>query len=453
MKSSFIICVLSLFNSILNFKNEFDLTNEYSKRIEQLEEGINCNLYISAIKYQKFQISLIINNINKRPFPYLYIYEKTSKTNNYIDKSIFYPIKTKIENNKLNITFSYTTSAINSGYVTIKFTPIYNISYINVEINGHKNALTPYYIYNLHDNYTQTYYNLTKDIKYYFILAADFLMTAKIKIDMSLSNYLTNNDITVQEISNKNNIFDFNGGKTYALKGSIINDVIYNFNPLDYMLTYPSSKYLLLNFIPKYNISNFSIRVELRGKIYNLSKSYSSTSLNIYYVGPYYFILKSNEEYKSVNVSFKTNKFIDYLEYDELADKFSSVKFGKKVSLINKKSGYNEFISSFLCDFSSLSKIDKTIIFKLEPLNSSNIYVQYDFNYIYNKSIYIGNYGNIFNLVKGNEYNFKAYASSRNISIEITFSNIYNNDLPFNYFIIKEYINSNSNSYIKRTTK
>ena len=92
MKIIFIICVLSLFNSILNFKNEFDLRNGYSKRIEQLEEGTNYYLYISAIKYQKFRISLIMNNLSKRPFPYLYIYEKTSKTNNYIEKSTFYPI-------------------------------------------------------------------------------------------------------------------------------------------------------------------------------------------------------------------------------------------------------------------------------------------------------------------------------------------------------------------------
>ena len=118
MNIIFIICVLSLFNSILTFKKEFDLTNGYSKRIEQLEEGTSLN--ISTIKYQKFRISLIINNINKRHFPYLYIYEKTSKLNNYYDKSTFYPVKTNIENYKLNITFSYTVSTINSGYVTIK---------------------------------------------------------------------------------------------------------------------------------------------------------------------------------------------------------------------------------------------------------------------------------------------------------------------------------------------
>ena len=253
MKIIFIICVLSLFNSILNLENEFDLTIGYSKSIRQLEKGKYYNLYISAIKYQKFQISLIMNNLNNRPFSYLYIYEKTSKFNNYYDKSTFYPVKTNIENNKLNITFSYTVSAINSGYVTIKFTPLYNISYMNVEINGNKNDpndLPSNYIFNLQDKYTQTYYYLKKDIKYYFILAAEFLKTARIKIDMSLSSYITTNDITVQEINNKNNIYDFNGGKTYKLNGVIIDAIEYNFHPFEYNIIYPSSKYLLLKFKP-----------------------------------------------------------------------------------------------------------------------------------------------------------------------------------------------------------
>ena len=377
MKIIFIICALFLFNSILTFKKEFDLTNGYSKRIEQLEEGTTYYLYISAIKYQKFQISLIMNNLNKRPFSYLYIYEKTSKYNNYNDKSTFYPIK-NIENNKLKIAISYTASVINSGYVTIKFTPLYNIQYMNVEINGNKNYPNDQptnYIFNLQNNLTETYYNLTKDIKYYFILAAEFLKTAKIKIDMSLSSYLTTNDITVQEINNKNNIFDFNGDKTYILNGIIVDDIKYNFHPFDYNITYPSSKYLLLKFIPKYNISYFKIRVDLRGQIYNLSKSYSSRSLYLNSTGPYYFIIKSDEEYNSVNISFKTNKYINYLEYDELTDKFSSFKFGKIIRPKNTKSNNNEMISSFLYGSSSISKKDNIIIFKLENLNFSYLYI------------------------------------------------------------------------------
>ena len=270
---------------------------------------------------------------------------------------------------------------------------------------------------------------------------------------MSLSSYLTTNDITVQEINNKNNIYDFNGGKNYILNGIIVDDIKYNFHPFDYNITYPSSKYLLITFIPKYNISYFKIRVDLRGQIYNLSESYTIHSLHINSLlnnaGPYYFIINSDKEYKSVNITFKTNKYINYLEYDELADKFSSFKFGKIIRPINTNSSYNEMISSFLLYSSSLSKNNNNIIFKLEHSNFSYILVHYDFYYAYNKNIYFGNKGNSFYLFKGNEYNFKAYSSSRNISIEIALSNIY--DLPFSYLMIKEY--DSKNDYVASTTK
>jgi hypothetical protein len=416
MKAIFIICVLSLFNSILNFKNEFNLTNGYSKRIEQLEEGTNYYLYISAIKYQKFRISLIMNNINKRPFPYLYIYEKTSKTNNYIDKSTFYPIKTKIVNNKLTITLSYTTSAINSGYVTIKFTPLYNISYMNIEINGDKNDpkdFPSYYIYNLKNSLTQTYYNLTKDIKYYFILEAQFLMTATIKIDMNLlsPSLSTNYNFTAQEINNKDNIFDFNNNKTYILNGMITNKVKYNFYPVDYMIINPSSKYLLLNFIPTNNISSFSIKVDIKGEIYPLYKNFTSRIYNSNSYVPIYFILESNEEYNYVNISFKSNTYIKYLYFCELKDNFSSAKFFNLIELVNEDINKKEKISSLLYNSFSTNNKNKKIIFKFDLFNFNYLDVHCDFYYIINNTIYFGNNKQLFNLVKGNKYFFKSYSS------------------------------------------
>ena len=48
---------------------------------------------------------------------------------------------------------------------------------MNVEINGNKNHLPSSYIFNLQDKYSQTYYNLTKNIKYYFILISSTIFT------------------------------------------------------------------------------------------------------------------------------------------------------------------------------------------------------------------------------------------------------------------------------------
>jgi len=73
----FTFCFVSLFNSInliLYFKKEYDLINGYNKEIQYFYAGVNAYLYIPASKNKKFQISLILNNISKKPFHYLYIY-------------------------------------------------------------------------------------------------------------------------------------------------------------------------------------------------------------------------------------------------------------------------------------------------------------------------------------------------------------------------------------------
>ena len=465
MKIIFIICV-SLFNSILNIQIiDYDLTNVNNKRIGQLKNGNIYLLYIPAKKNQKIQISLTINNyyrkINRTPISYYYIYENTIKFNRNLNNGLFYPITSKINQNVYKINISHTVSIINSGYIIVKFSPIYDIPNMNIEIkrNENKPKDQPLYpsskTYTLQNNKDQTFYNLTKDIKYYFILEASFLKTAKIKIDMSLSSYLTDNYITVQEIKNKDNFGSSNNGNgsIYKLNGIIRNDNLYKFNPVNYTVIYPSSKYLLLTFIPQYNVSNFYIKVGLSGIIYKLSKSSSSSNLNIYVNSDetYYFKVEFDDNYKSLNISFKDNNYINYLYYYELSNNNSPVKNYNSIRLINKRINYNKIISYILYNFTSNNK--KDIIFKLEPSNFgynkiNYLYIQYDFLYKY-YNLKFGYQGQTFNLVKGNEYNFKACSSSININIEIRLKYHYSYTLPFNYFKIKEYSSSGYYSYIR----
>ena len=91
MKIIFIICA-SLFNSILNSQIvEYDLTSK-SKRITQLKQGTTYILYLPVKKNQKIQISFIMNNIDRIPFNYLYIYEKKKKYNVNSENSVLHPI-------------------------------------------------------------------------------------------------------------------------------------------------------------------------------------------------------------------------------------------------------------------------------------------------------------------------------------------------------------------------
>ena len=327
---------------------------------------------------------------------------------------------------------------------------------MNVEINENKNKPKDQHLYNkynLQNNITQNLYNLTKDIKYYFILEASLLKTAKINIEMSLSSHLTYNYINVQEIKDKENIGVYSSGNTYNLNGIIRDGILYKFNPINYTVTHPSSNYLFVTFIPKYNVSFFSIRVSLRGIIYKLS--ISSSYLNLY-VNPdeiYYFMIESNKNYKSLNISFKGDNYINHLDYYEFVNNFSSVQFYNSFRLINKRYNYNKMISSLLYNFTSFNKKEKAIIFKLEPSNFDYLEVQYDFFYIFNDILKIDNQRQTFSLVKGNEYNFKTYSSSKKIKIEIILKYEYTDILPFNYFIIKEYSSSSYYNLLQTSEK
>ena len=463
MKIIFIICV-SLFNSILSAQPiEYDLTNVYNKRIDRLKRGNTYNLYIPAKKNQKIQISLTLNNLNvkiyKTPIDVIYIYEKTKKYNNNPDNRKRYIIASQYQQYVYKINFSHIISVINSGYLLVSFTLLYDVSIMNIEIKGNTNTPNdkPSYpssiTYNLQNNKDQTFYNLRKDIKYYFILEASFLKTAKIKIDMSLSSYLTDNSITVQEIKDKYNIGLYNNVKSYKLNGIIRDDILYKFNPINYTVIYPSSKYLLLTFIPKYNVSNFYIKVGLSGIIYKLSKSLSSSNLylNVNSSENYYFMLECDENYKSLNISFKWNNNINYLEYYRLNNNLSPAIYNNSIRLINKRYNYYKITSSLLFNLTSFFS-KETIIFNLKPSNSGYLEFQYNFFYKY-YNLNFGNLGQRFDLVKGNEYNFKTYSPSRNINIEIRLKNQYTYTLPFKYFKIKEYSSSSYYSSIKTSEK
>ena len=261
---------------------------------------------------------------------------------------------------------------------------------------------------------------------------------------MNLSSYITDNYITVEEIKNKDYFMVYNNANIYKFNNKTRNNIIFSYN-----VTCPSSNYLLITFKPKYNVPYFSIRVDLTGKIYKLYKSFSSSYLNLS-VNPdenYYFMVESDENYKSLNISFKGYNFINYLDYYGLLNNFSSVNYYNSIRLINKEYNYHEMISSILFNFISLNKKDKAIIFKLKPSNFDYLEVQYDFYFIYTNNLKIDNQRQTFKLVKGNEYIFKFCSTSRKINIEIRLKHKYTNILPFDYFIIKQFNSINYKNY------
>ena len=139
MKIIFIICA-SLFNSILNIKTvEYDLTYINRKRLTLLKKGTIYYLYIPAKKNQKIQISLIMNSVCIRPLSDLHVYEKKKRYDINSDNSKLYPITIKNQKNKYNISITHTVSKINSGYLSVKITPLCNIPDMNVEIIGNQN--------------------------------------------------------------------------------------------------------------------------------------------------------------------------------------------------------------------------------------------------------------------------------------------------------------------------
>lgn len=216
---------------------------------------------------------------------------------------------------------------------------------MNAFVDGSKNDPndpSSYFIYNLQNSLTKTF-NLTKNINYYFIIEASLLMVAKINI--SLPSALSKNYVTVKEIQNKDYIFNHNYYETFTLY-KYFNDknIKYNLHNITHMIEYPTSKYLLLNFIPKNNISNFSISVDLKGKFYTLSNNFSINFDNLEYDNLYYFILEPKGEYISANISFKTNSSIYFIPCYEILHNFTSIS--SKTSYLENNKQNNDIISS-----------------------------------------------------------------------------------------------------------
>ena len=139
----------------------YDLSNGVDKNITNLKSGIPYYFFLPSTQLQTDIINLTMNYMSIEPFSYLYIYEYESRSSsNYINIKNQNLTMLK-KNNELSSSFTYLVSSYTTKYIALKLTPIYNISYIVVNINAEG-------VYNLTNGVDNNVTNLKSGIIYYF---------------------------------------------------------------------------------------------------------------------------------------------------------------------------------------------------------------------------------------------------------------------------------------------
>ena len=274
----------------------YDLSNGVDKNITNLKSGISYYFFLPSTQLQTDIINLTMNYMSIEPFSYLYIYEYESRSSsNYINIKNQNLTMLK-KNNELSSSFTYLVSSYTTKYIALKLTPIYNISYIVVNINAEG-------VYNLTNGVDNNVTNLKSRITYYFFLPSTKYQISFINLTM---NYMSSNPFyyfDIYEYSNKsaliwqrkdyNSITTSSNNKwlstfTYLVKDDDTKYIVLKFtfeSNINYIIAnFDSYKYELLNDGDKKIISNlksgnkYYILIEMNNKRrikVNLTMSYN----------------------------------------------------------------------------------------------------------------------------------------------------------------------------------
>jgi hypothetical protein len=137
----------------------FECNNGFMINLTNIKSGYPYYFFIKINQFENSSLILTMENTNTNPFDYLVLYEYDSNNNN--PKNTSHTFKTKIENNKLVLHFSYFTNITKK--VAFHIVPKSNIDNLNVTI---KNGGGYYPLY----NFINYYRNLISGKSYYFSL-------------------------------------------------------------------------------------------------------------------------------------------------------------------------------------------------------------------------------------------------------------------------------------------
>ena len=333
-----ILILLVVFTPI--FTIDYDLVNGEDKIIFSLNSTENYSFYINAVKYQIVMISLTMSYMETNPLTYSYIYEYSNRlSSNYLKNTSQYIITTK-KNNELTSSFLYSVKNNATKYIALQFTPNNNIDYIIININAEG-------IYFLSSGVAKNITNLKSGLPYYFFLPSTYFHTDFINLTMSYMTIDPFINLNIYEYSSRQylNYIEISK-KKFKVTTIKNNELISSFK---YEICKYLTKYIALQFTPKYNISYIVVNISAEG-VHFLSNGVTQNITNLKPGMFYFFFLKASYLQTasiSLAMNYMSTKPFEYSYIYEYSRTSSSIHFGPSSLYITTTKKENELTSSF----------------------------------------------------------------------------------------------------------
>ena len=335
----------AIYNNLFHF---IDLRNGIWTTIYNLTSTENYLFFIGAKKFDKANVTFIINNIDNNPFDYINIYEyeqKNHSNDSYILKKIIYINKS--ENSDFIIPILYTVYSNKTNYLAFSIIPKYNISEILVkaDISGE--------LYEFYNNTKRYIKNLNIDNDYFFFIKVNQFNFINFTLTMDYKEKEAFSYIFCEESSS----MEYSDDKEIEIQpiSSIIDNnqliVTIHQNISNY-----STKYIFFKIRPSYNIDYILANIDITDCLINVfyhDKYYLKSNL-IYYLKAYYRPDKKERIilriYNSKKVDFEFFNVYDCLsQYESLSscEQKSTIKLEKNDRKIKNEKRYNIIINNY----------------------------------------------------------------------------------------------------------
>lgn len=304
MKLYFLYIILSLIGTIINSDYEFNLTSRSPQYLGTLDKSKSYKFYISALYRHNLYIKFSKTDSTSTTHQFLSIYE-------YSKRNSTTPIGWT-DNNYL----SYSRSTNSYSYLYLVSYP--TCKYLAFEIKPLYSMLSTYieaiyvYEYDLTIGSSLHLEELSYSYFHIFYVSVNYPQTINFEIRKSDSLSSSSQYITISEQSNRASSSKI---RVDSYKLNYISST--NTYSFSYEIYYSSCKYLALEILPDYKMSNVYVKATNNPKVYNYDLTSNSKEhlSNLYqsYIYKFYIPAKNDDK-----VEFELTGLLTSLKFDTI---------------------------------------------------------------------------------------------------------------------------------------
>lgn len=407
----------------------YDISQGISKTVNNLTAGYNYYFFLPSSLYENHKFNLTMNNMNIRPFQYLYVYGYANKNEQRISSEKQQITTSSTINKELFASFTHTTVYIDTNYIALMIKPDNNISYITINFEGEKCA------YDLSDGISLNLTKIVSGYNYFFFIPNTLYQNDSISLVMNKKGSNPIASAVFKELETKSSTNHLSTYSQSIYVSTKNNEMISNFS---YFIKQLKARYLSL--ILKFNndLDYMSIKINIEDCLYDLSESIPLNATNLKAGFSYYFFIPA-VKYQNQIINLQMNNMnkqpFSLVNIQERKAK-ESVSLKSISQRVTMKTENNELVSSFTYSINNFDT--KYLALLVTP--------DYDINYITLKvDIAGGSYDlssgvplNLTELKSGFSYYFFISASLYD-SADIYLTLEHMNNQPFSYVNIYEH--------------